>query len=91
MLNKSEQNFIIDIIIFIFGFSNIFPTKISIYDQYIIPIIEQNISQEHYFYSLITFLIFIIKILIILGTLAEGYKIWKYTKRYNVFGLGKYL
>ena len=86
-MSISENKFLGMIVIFIFGFLNIIPNKISIYDQYLIPLIQNNIAPGGLFYAHITFLIIFFRILIIVGTLFEGYKALKYGIRWNVFGL----
>jgi hypothetical protein len=85
MFKKSEINLIKKIAIFLFGLSNIFPTKISIYDQYIISIIEKDLSPGNPFFMAIKIGIIIFRILIILGTAYELYDIIKYAKRYKIF------
>lgn len=84
---KSEIKFIIMILIFIFGLTNTIPSEISIYDQYLIPTIEENTTPENIFYPHITFLIGIFRFLIVVGTIYDLYVAFKYATRYNVFGL----
>ncbi len=86
-MKKSEINFIVGIIIFVFGLTNIIPSEISLYDEYVIPHIEDNATEENVFYPHITIIIAFFRILIVVATFLEGYKIFKYGVRYNVFGL----
>ena len=90
-MKTSEKNFMIMVGIFIFGLLNIFPNKISIYDQYIIPFIQNSINPSHIFYSHITFLIILFRLIIIFVTLFEAYKALNYGIRWNVFGLNDLL
>jgi hypothetical protein len=90
-MRKSEINFILMIIVFIIGLTNIFPSEISIYDQYVIPIIQENTTPEHIFYSHITLLIIIFRILIIFITIMDLVVLLKYALRYNIFGLRQIL
>jgi hypothetical protein len=85
-MKPSEKNLVVKIALFFFGLSNIFPTKISIYDQYIIPIIESDVNPADTFYLAIKILIIVFRVLIIVGTAYQLWKIEKYAKRYNCFG-----
>lgn len=44
IFKKSEITLLKKIALFLFGLSNIIPSKISIYDEYIIPIIEKDLT-----------------------------------------------
>jgi hypothetical protein len=85
MFKKSEINFLKKIIIFLFGLSNIFPTRISIYDQYIIPFIEKDLTQENTFFMAIKIGIVLFRILIVLATLYGLRDLIKYAERYKIF------
>lgn len=90
-MRKSEINLVIMIIAFIIGLTNVFPSEISIYDWYITPIIQKNITTEHIFYPHINLLIIIFRILIIVVTFIDLIAFLKYAIRYNVFGLRQIL
>src|SRR3989344_3135027 len=81
MLRKSEITLLKKIAIFLFGLSNIIPSKISIYDQYIIPLIEKDLTSANPFFTAIKLGIVLFRILIIVGTAYEIYDIIKYAKR----------
>ena len=81
----SEVNFLLMLALFIFGMTNIFPSGISIYDNYIISPIEENVSPQGVFYPYIILLIVIFRILIVYLTFFDFYKMVKYGKKYHVF------
>ncbi len=85
MFRKSEINLLKKIVLFLFGLSNIFPSQISIYDQYVIPLIQEITTTDNIFYSHITLLIIIFRILIIMATVYEVYDIIKYANRNKIF------
>ncbi len=82
---KSELTFIGMIIVFLFGLTNIIPSEISIYDQYLIPVIEGDIEPGDLFYPHINFLIVFLRLIIIVATFFDFYKAIKYSVRYHVF------
>ena len=88
-MKKSEIKLISMILGLFFGCTNIIPTKINIYQNYIIPLIQNNIEPGTIFYPHIRTAIIILYLTIIFTTILEGYKIYKYEKRYNVFGFWK--
>jgi hypothetical protein len=88
---KSEFNLIVMIILFLAGLTNFYPSEISFYDQYIIPIIEQNNTSENVFYPHISILIDIFRILIIIATFIDLIALLKYAVRYDVFGFRQIL
>jgi len=86
-MKKSEFKFIVGILIFLFGLTNIIPSEISVYDQQVIPFIEQNTHPTDVFYPHITVLIIIFRILIVVATILDIVVVLSYGRRYNVFGL----
>jgi len=90
-MKTSEVNFILMVVVFIIGLTNLFPSEISIYDQYIIPTIQENITPEELFYPHITFLIVFFRIIILVVTFIDLFALLKYAVRYNVFGLRQIL
>ena len=79
-MSKIINNMIKKILLLLLGLSNIFPTRISIYDQYIIPIIENNLTSENPFFITIEIGIILFRILIIIATIYELYDIVEYAK-----------
>ena len=89
LLKRSELNLLRMIGVFIFGLSNVIPSRYSIYDQYMIPFIETNLHPDNLFFSGIKLglLIFwLMRFLILAGTIYQGYLIYKYAERYKIFG-----
>ena len=88
-MKTSEINLLGKIAVFIFGISNIIPSRYSIYDQYIIPLVESNLDPSNPFFLGIKIGITFFRVMrfVILGmTIYQGYRIHKYAKQYNVFG-----
>ncbi|MBI2580339.1 hypothetical protein HYV85_00860 [Candidatus Woesearchaeota archaeon] len=85
MFRKSEITLLKKIAIFLFGLSNIIPSKISIYDQYVIPMIEKDLTPANPFFIAIKLGILFFRILIIVITAYEIYDIIKYVKRNKIF------
>lgn len=74
-MKKSNKTFIKKIIVFVLGLTNLIPSEFSIYDKWIIPVIEGKITPSDPFYWHIEFLIILIRLLIIVVTAYEAHDI----------------
>ncbi len=85
-MKQSEKSLLKKIFLFLFGLTNIIPSEISIYDRYVIPLIESSTTRDNPLFVGITIGIVLIRIFIILGTFYELYNIYKYNKHYKIIG-----
>ncbi|MBT5424117.1 hypothetical protein HOK76_06490 [archaeon] len=88
-MKTSKINLLWKITVFIFGLSNVIPSRYSIYDEYLIPLVVSSLDpSNHFFLGIkigITFFR-VMRFVIFAMTIYQGYKIHKYAKQHNVFG-----
>lgn len=79
-MKKSEKTLLKKTFLFLFGLTNIFPSKINLY-EYIVDFIEKDLQITNVFYSAIVLGILLIRILIIFATIYELYSIVKFIRQ----------
>jgi len=82
-MKKSEFILAKKIFLFIFGLTNVIPSRISIYD-WIVAIIESNNIDGNPFSLSIKIGIIAFRLLVLFATLYELYSIYKYNKKYKI-------
>jgi len=85
-MKKSEKNLIIKFLLFLFGLTNVVPSKINIYER-IVDLVSMDLQPTNKFYMAILLGIWFFRILIIVATVYELYGMYKYDQRYKVTGL----
>ena len=84
-MKKSEINLFKKIFLFLFGLTNIIPSRINIY-EHTVNFIEKDIQTTDTFYLGIVLGIWLFRILIFMGTIYALYNIFKYNQRYKIIG-----
>jgi hypothetical protein len=73
------------IFLFLFGLSNVIPSKISLYDKYIVTPIEEDTTPDDVFYLATIIGIIFFRVIILIASIYDLYRAFKYAVRYHVF------